>query len=96
MLQQYPADCGRTERDLTSSHSESNVQYDKAVGLCHDQSSGSGRSISESKRCLQQPRDLLHARISSHGVCLFVCLLALLAQHTDLHTTVDGDNDMKC
>lgn len=76
MLQRYPADCSGTEGDLTSSHSESNVQYDKAAGLWRDQSSGSGGRCCKSKRCLQQPGDLLHARISSDGVCLLACLVS--------------------
>lgn len=51
MLQRYPADCSRSERDLTSSHSESNVQYDEAVGLLHEP----WLSIEESERRLRRP-----------------------------------------
>ena len=38
MLQQYPADCPQASGDLKSPHSESNVQYNEAVDLWHDQS----------------------------------------------------------
>lgn len=64
MLQQYPADW----RDLRSPHSESNVQYDGAVELWHDQRNFQTTS----------PSTILissHARISSHVFffLLFVC-----------------------
>lgn len=98
MLQQYPADCPQASRDLKSPHSESNVQYNVAVDLWHDQSSGKlpdnflfGVTSRKNNGHLQHSWDL-HMPGSLHMLSFFFFCLHI----TLIHKILDGEINMKC
>lgn len=95
MLQQYPADCPQARRDLKSPHSESNVQYNIAVDLWHDQSSGKFQTISCLVLNLIKRMDTFNILEIFTCQDLFTCFLFCL-HITLIHNILDGEINMKC
>lgn len=96
MLQQYPADCPQASRDLKSPHSESNVQYNVAVDLWHDQSSGKlPDNFSFGVTSRKKQRDTFNILEIFTCQDLFTCFLFCL-HITLIHKILDGEINMKC
>lgn len=84
MLQEYPADCPQARSDLKSPHSESNVQYNVAVDLWYDQSSGKIPDLNllfGVTSCKTMDTVNIHEIVTCQD--LFTGFFCLLAHHID-------------
>lgn len=99
MLQEYPADCPQAWSDLKSPHSESNVQYDVAVDLWHDQSSGKLPDNLLIGVASRKAIDTFNIREIITCQDLFTCFLFFLfvfLHITLIHKILDGEINMEC